>query len=54
MSPGCDGYVNQEIRLPVVVFDICIKLLRGGDAAVLEDIQYVSLFGKGEKAFAFA
>ncbi len=44
----------KGIRLPVVVFDVCIKLLRGGDTAVLEDIQYVLLFGGREKAFAFA
>ena len=35
-------------RIPVIVFNVCIKFLCGGNSAVSEDIQYMLLFGRRE------
>ena len=42
------SYVNWETGLPVIVFNVCIKFLCGGNSAVSEDIQYMLLFGRRE------
>ena len=44
----CCSYVNWETGLPVIVFNVCIKFLCGGNSAVSEDIQYMLLFGRRE------